>query len=223
MTGYVVKKKNKWYYKCRTKGCCNNKSADVMHNTFDEVLSYFTLKEEFAPIIREQMKLTISDLTKEAEDNKLKMKATYQDIEHKLLRLEERYVTEEIKQELYVKYGEKFRQEKVELLKEMTKLESKCSNHEEVIELTIENAINLNKTWASSAWKRKLRIQNLLFPKGLHYNKKNDTVRTEKINQTFLWMACYQQKLEQIKSGIPILNIEYSALVDPERFELSSK
>ena len=66
-------------------------------------------------------------------------------------------------------------------------------------------------------------MQYLLFPNGLHYNKKNDTVRTENINQAFLWMACHQQKISQIKNGIPILNIKYSALVDPERFELSSK
>lgn len=223
MTGYIVKAKNKWYYKCRTKGCCNNKSADSLHKTFDEVLSYFTIKEEFAPLIREQMKLTISGLTKEAEENKKKIKATYQDIEHKLERLEERYVTEELKQDLYVKYVEKYKQEKVEILKELQKLESKCSNHEEVIDIALENAVNFNKMWASGGWKRKLRMQYLLFPKGLNYNKRNDTVRTEKINQAFLWMACQQQKLSQIKSGIPILNIKYSALVDPERFELSSK
>lgn len=223
MTGYIVKAKNKWYYKCRTKGCCNNKSADSLHATFNEVLSYFTIKEEFAPLIREQMKLTISGLTKEAEENKKKIKATYQDIEHKLERLEERYVTEELKQDLYVKYVEKYKQEKVGILKELQKLESKCSNHEEVIDIALEHAVNFNKMWASGGWKRKLRMQYLLFPKGLNYNKRNDTVRTEKINQAFLWMACQQQKLTQIKSGIPILNIKYSALVDPERFELSSK
>ena len=77
--------------------------------------------------------------------------------------------------------------------------------------------------WASGGWKRKVRMQYLLFPKGLNYNKRNDTVRTEKINQAFLWTACQQQKISQIKSGIPILNIKYSALVDPEGFEPSSK
>ena len=102
-------------------------------------------------------------------------------------------------------------------------LNSKCSNHEEVIDIALENAVNFNKMWASGGWKRKVRMQYLLFPKGLNYNKRNDTVRTENINQAFLWMACQQQKLSQIKSGIPILNIKYSALVDPERFELSSK
>ena len=52
MTGYIVKSKNKWYYKCRTKkGCCNNKSADSLHKTFDDK-SYpvFYDKEEFLTI-----------------------------------------------------------------------------------------------------------------------------------------------------------------------------
>lgn len=223
MTGYVVKAKNKWYYKCRTKGCCNNKSADDLNDTFEEILSYFTIKEEFVPVIKEQMKLTISDLTKESEQNKKQMNVTYNEIEKKLDRLEERYVTEDINQELYVKYVEKYKQEKVEILKEIQKLESTCSNHEEIIDLAVENALNFTKMWASGECKRKIRMQYLLFPKGLWYNKKKDTVRTERINQAFLWMACKQRELEEIKSGMPILNIEHSALVDPERFELSSK
>ena len=128
----------------------------------------------------------ISSLTKEAEENKKKIKATYQDIEHKLERLEERYVTEELKQDLYVKYVEKYKQEKVGILKELQKLESKCSNHEEVIDLALENAVNFTKMWSSGGWKRKVRLQYLLFPKGLNYNKRNDTVRTENINQAFL-------------------------------------
>ena len=53
--------------------------------------------------------------------------------------------------------------------------------------------------WASGGWKRKVRMQYLLFPKGLNYNKRNDIVRTEKINQAFLWMACQQQKICQNK------------------------
>lgn len=214
MTGYVVKAKNKWYYKCRTKGCGNNKSAESLNKTFDELLSYFTIKEEFEPLIKEQMKITISGLTKEAEENKLKIKATYQEIENKLERLEERYVTEELRQDLYVKYVEKYKQEKVEILKELGRLESKSSNHEEVIDLALQNAVNFTNMWASGDWKRKVRMQYLLFPKGLHYNKKNDTVRTEKINEAFLWMACQQQVLSKIKTGIPLLNLRYSCLVE---------
>lgn len=85
-----------------------------------------------------------------------------------------------MKQDLYVKYVEKYKQEKVGILKEIQKFENKCSNHEEVIDIALENAINFNKMWASGGWKRKLRMQYLLFPKGLNDNKRNDTVRTKK-------------------------------------------
>jgi site-specific DNA recombinase len=172
-----------WYYKCRTKGCCNNKSAQDLHYTFREILSYFRVEKEFAPLIREQMKLTVSKLTKEVQENKQKVKEGHQEIERKLERLEERYITEEINHDLYLKYAEKFKQEKVGLLKELQKLESECSNHDELINETIENASNLPAMWASGTYNDRIRIQNWLFPLGLQYNKKKNTVRTEKINQ----------------------------------------
>ncbi len=65
-----------------------------------------------------------------------------------------------------------------------------------------------------STYNDRIRIQNWLFPLGLHYNKKKNTVRTEKINQAYLWMCRQQQDLSKIKSGIPVLNLGYSALVD---------
>lgn len=45
MTEYVVKKKGIWYYKCRKKGCCNNKATAAMHTVFEEILICFELKE----------------------------------------------------------------------------------------------------------------------------------------------------------------------------------
>ena len=48
------------------------------------------------------------------------------------------------------------------------------------LNLALQNAINFTKIWASGGWKRKVRLHYLLFSKGLNYNKRNDTVRTEK-------------------------------------------
>jgi hypothetical protein len=59
----------------------------------------------------------------------------------------------------------------------------------------------------------KQKVQDWVFPQGMRYNKENDTVRTNNFNMEFLWMACQQQTLSKIKSGIPILNIGYSAWV----------
>ena len=172
MTGYVVRKKGIWYYKCRTKGCCNNKAAKSMHSTFEQIISGFIVKEEFAPLIKAQMKLTIGKLTKEVEDEKQKVSANFQEIDKKLERLEERYITEEITPELYVKYASKFKQERVGLLKEIQRLTGQSSNHQELIEEAVYNASNLSKMWVSGTYNDKIKVQNWLFPEGLIYNKK---------------------------------------------------
>jgi len=43
MTGYLVRAKGLWYYKCRTKGCGNNKSAKVLHSAFTNLLQPYSL------------------------------------------------------------------------------------------------------------------------------------------------------------------------------------
>lgn len=61
------------------------------------------------------------------------------------------------------------------------------------------------------------------FLKVFCYNKKTDTVRTDKINSVFLCIARHQKDLEHKKSGILFLNFEYSALVAPLGIEPRSK
>lgn len=219
LSGYIVKKKQIWYYKCKTKGCCVNKSAAKMHDTFAELLKSFTLNDKYVPFIKEQMYKTISGLTKETNENIKHLKTNLKDLEDKLSRLEERYVIEEITQELYVKYGEKYKQDKYKVLVELQKLEADSSNHENIVEMALENAKNFNKMWHSGGYEQKRKVQDWVFPQGMRYNKENDTVRTDNFNMAFLWMACQQQTLSKIKSGIPILNLGYSALVGSTGFE----
>lgn len=67
ITGYVVKKKGIWYYKCRNKRCCNNKSVKEMHKGFEKILSYFTLNPKYRPLVKEQMINTFNNLNQENE------------------------------------------------------------------------------------------------------------------------------------------------------------
>ncbi len=133
--------------------------------------------------------------------------------------MEERYVVEELSQELYLKYGEKYKCERLKILQELQKLQADSSNHETIVEMALENAKNFSKIWTSGGYEQKRKVQDWVFPEGIRYNKENDTVRTDKFNMAFLWMACQQQTLSQIKSGIPILNLGYSALVVPTGIE----
>ncbi len=219
LTGYVVKKKNIWYYKCRIKGCGNNKAVKGLHEHFDALISDFTLKPEYVPYLKEQMLLTIKDQSTENEAHKTRLKADYEDISRKIERTEERYMNEEMAQDLFVKYVEKYKLERIDLLKKIQALEGSGSNQEEAVDLALDYAVNLSKMWHSGDYMKRQRLQYFLFPEGLRYNKKNDTVRTEGFNPTFLWVARQQQDVAQNKSGIAILGMDYPTLVGDTGFE----
>ncbi len=219
MTGYMVKKKKIHYYKCRITGCSNNKSAKDLHNRFDDILSYFTLQPEYLPLLREQMLLTIESQNKDNEIDKKRLKDEYAELKQKIERTEERYMEEKITQELFVKFAAKYKLESTDLLKKIQDTETNCSNHKDVVDLALNYAQNISEMWHSSDYMKKQRLQYFLFPEGLRYNKRTDTVRTTKYNSVFLWLALQQQDLEQKKCGIPSLNLDYAALVAETGFE----
>ncbi|MFI5151461.1 MAG: recombinase family protein [Bacteroidia bacterium] len=214
LTGYVVKKKNIWYYKCRKKGCCTNKSARDMHERFQGILSHFTLNPKYRALVKEQMVNTVKHANLENEVTLALLRGNYQEISHKMDRLEERYMNEEITQDLFVKYGAKFKEERLKISEELRKREAFSSNYEEDADLILDYAGNISKMWASAGYREKQRLQYFVFPKGLGYFKQNDGVRTEEFNSLFVSIALLQQDTGGNKCGIPELGLKYAALVD---------
>lgn len=223
MPGYMVKKKNIWYYKCRVKGCRNNKSAKQIHEVFMEhILAHLSLDQKFAGLVKEVMLRTYSQLTEATADNTALLRQNLLAVEQKLDKLEERFILAEITADQFSRFGEKFKAGKAVILEELGKTGIQVSNPEKYIDEIIGYSLNLAETWASASYQEKQKIQNLVFPEGIAYDKKNDKCRTSKINWTFLWIARQQQDLADKKTGIPGLNLEYASLVELEGVEPSS-
>jgi hypothetical protein len=215
MPGYIVKKKNLWYYKCRKKGCCNNKSANELHTLFTEILSSFTFPKKYHKVIQEQVTRTYYKNSKENIDDSESLKNQLNVIQTKLERLEERHITEEISSEMFNKYQAKFKTEATEIQKIIHKSAGQVSNPNEVSETALKYATNFNEMWASGEYQDKQRFQYLLFPDGLVYDKKKGSCRTERIDSTFLGIVIKSQALANKKIGIPALGLRYSDLVVP--------
>jgi site-specific DNA recombinase len=214
MPGYIVKKKNIWYYKCRVKGCCNNKSAKQVHDKFVQgILGHMSLDPKYSDLVKEVMLRTYHRLTEATVDNTALLSQNLQTVEQKLERLEERFVLEEITAEQFARFGDKFRTERDGILAEMQKGGNKVSNPEECLNQVFEYCVNLPQTWASASFQEKQKIQKMIFPAGIAYDKKNDQCRTSKINWVFLWIARQQQDFADKKTGIPGLNLGYASLV----------
>lgn len=184
-TGYYKKDKNKFYYKARDKGAKTNVSAQKLNSHFEKLLLAF----EFNKILKDDLKSSLlKKLTDRFRDqieviktNKSRMTELTNQIEG----MEERFVLGEITREQWRKYSEKLSYQKELLLREIEDNEKISSNLEKVVEKGLQIAENLQQEWISSSFDNKVKLQYLVFPEGITYNKENDSVRTKRVNSIF--------------------------------------
>lgn len=221
MRGYIVKAKDIPYYKCNMKGCCNNKSAKELHSIFESGLEYLTLagNEGIKSLMIKQVTSTYNNANKDKEDGKEAVKRQIVEVNKKLERLEERLILEEINFELYTKYSEKFKLEKVEMEMGLLKTVKRVSNLQDCVKKALEFCSKLPTVWRLLPYKDKQIFQNLLFPEGICYNKKKGECRTTKINSVFLYIAQLAKDVAEIKKGMSKLIFDIPHLVGPVGIE----
>jgi len=76
--------------------------------------------------------------------------------------------------------------------------------------------------WRNSTYIRKQRIQNLLFPEGINYSRKNDDYRTSKINLLFSVIPYLTGLAEEKKKGDFNFSTEIPTWVVPLGIEPST-
>ena len=216
LSGYLARKKNIYYYKCKTKACCSNKNAESLNSRFANILEFFKIDvaKDYIDLLVEQVAATFNQLTKNKQSDYLELEKNHQEIKKKIERLEERYIEEDLNPELYKKYHERYSVEKSEIEHNLLVLSNKSSNLTNCIKLAIEYATQLPSNWASGDYHTKQQLQALLFPKGMTYDKKNDKVRTPEINSVFLYIVHFQQIILKKERGIPELDLNYASFAD---------
>lgn len=220
LTGYLVKKKNLYYYKCRTKGCSCNKSAKVLHKTFIDSLSTYQVDIKYNAIIKEVMAYTYDNATKETRSQNAGLKKTLAELESKIESVEERYALGEIDADIYKKFKGKYETQRRELQSKIKNPTIASSNLNNAIEKALQLSASLQDIWVNGDLKQKQKIQHLVFPNGLGYDKPNDRVRTTRENTIFSVIPSLSIKIEDIKKGEPIPLNQFSDLVSG--IELSS-
>ena len=218
LTGYEVKKKNIYYYKCRTKGCSCTKNADNLNQRFLEILDEIEISESLIEPLKTTMEYVFNETIGEViEDNKtIKKKLT--ELSYKIDKIEERFAIGEISQEIYQKFSRQFITEKEELSHQIENSKMVSSNFTKCIENVIDFAKNIRKNWENSDMFNKQKIQHLVFPKGIRYNKENDTVLTTKMNTVFSLISSISGVLSSKNRGEIISKNDFSSLVTPEGF-----
>jgi site-specific DNA recombinase len=162
-------------------------------------------------------------MNEEKSSDREGLKRQVSEIKNKQERLEERFINEEINQELFNRYSEKYKMERLDLEREMLQSGNEVSNLEKCVKMVVGFAARLATVWRLLPYKEKMLFQNTLFPEGIFYNKEKDQCRTTKVNSVILYIARATGIWEQIKSGESKFLFDFPACVpgtgvEPVRF-----
>jgi site-specific DNA recombinase len=225
LRGYKAYKNQKYYYKCNTVGCKNNKRADCLHEAIQGWLEKYTvdINEDYRKLIKAQIRATYNQLNKDKEELKVNLEKQLAEIDKKIERLDERYILEEIDKAMFEKFKSKFIAERTEICKSIAKNVKKVSNLEALIDNAIVMASKLASLWDSNDYADKQTLQDLVFPAGMTYCRKTNECRTPRVNSIFRCIRDIASISANNKSGDNTLSSDVPALVVPPGIEPGSK
>jgi site-specific DNA recombinase len=219
--GYMVKKKNIYYYKCNRKGCKCNRNANQMHDLFRNLIKQYTIEEKYIPVLKDQLEKTFIERNKEGIAIKKLLEIHLKDIEKKIETIEERFVMGEIGKEIFEKYNHKYLDEKQAVLGELDKNDFSLSNLTEYITFSLRMASELGLLWENGSYSVKEKLQYLVFPEGILYDRETADYRTERVNSVFELISCISEHLSSKEKGQFSNNSELSLSVRMKGLEPS--
>ncbi|RYZ23107.1 MAG: recombinase family protein [Chitinophagaceae bacterium] len=224
LRGYLVKAKGIHYYKCNTKGCNCNRNAESLHKQFTSILDQYTLKSEpIVPLLEKQMLATYYKYNEEKDDDKITFEKRLKEIDKDIAWQKERLKKGEIPYDLYLEFVADFEKEKKAITDELAKGTKGVSNPELCVNFAVNYSTKLAPVWSSASYTEKQRLQFLLFPEGIFYNRAEDRCRTTGVNDVFSYIADLERLLQESKSRTSLKKLESAAWVARTRIELVSR
>ena len=216
-TGYTTK--GNWYYKIKEGQRPVNVNARHLNGLFVTLLKQYEykpqLRKKFEITITQKLKERLSDLTKDAATTKKKIaekKALLEKIEHK-------FITDQISEEIYNKHSEKIKNEIAELSNESDTNLISGSNLEKAVVKCLAIAQDLSQAWLTAGYEDKQRLQRVIFPEGILFNKQKGVVRTPRVNSLFEAIAILSSDSSKNKKADPLKNRLQSNKVPRTGFE----
>ena len=200
-TGYLQKQKNLYYYRCRTKGCCKNKSRKQLHQDFQTLLTNFEILPEWSKQTGQYLKAVFEDFNANVTEEFNELQSQFSELEQKIEGLEERFIEGEVSRELFDKYSLKFLEQKASIQEKIENAGIQSSNLENGIEWVTTIAQNLSNYWSSASYTQQTSLQRLLFPEGISYDRENQRFLTSRVNCLFLPIAELSANYKHKKTG----------------------
>jgi len=157
-----------------------------MHGLFEQLLNQFCFDDNQIDSLRKVLLEEYYEMNRENMEQQKILTAQLKEIDNKIDGLEEsRYVLKEIGQETFDKFYSRYSKERNLISTKLGKCTGSISNPEEVINQAISLSSKLAMVWRSSNTGAKGKLQTLIFPDGIIYDRQNEAFRTPKVNYIF--------------------------------------
>ena len=177
-TAYTAKKKNIDYYKCNKAGCKNNISAKKVHKLYEELLNTYTLPATLLDMFREVVEQIIISNNKEQSDEMSVLKKQKSELENKLKKCKVSYGMGDIDEDIYTTTVEVIQEKLAKIEVEIAKVKRNLSNLTSTADEIVATCCKLGSLWNNSELELSQKIQNLLFPSGIFWDKEIENYRT---------------------------------------------
>ncbi len=182
-SGYAVK--GYWYYKLKDAPTPVNVKAELANRLFEAELEKYQFDGSERTALERRIYDKIGERLTEQRTDADRIKKAMTEKQHFLEKLESKYINDQIDAALYQKHVEKVKAELAELTKESAQEEMSGSNLKMIVSKCLDIAGNLRQSWVSAGYDNKQRLQWLVFPEGMAYDKQKRAVRTFRVNSLF--------------------------------------
>lgn len=178
-TAYTVKKKGIDYYKCNLDGCKTNVSAKKMHHKFEELLQTYNIPLPLVSVFRDVIGNIINHDHSEQKEIVSILKKKKSECENKMKKCRIKYATDDIDEETFKITINELQKELQGYELELSKCRQDLSNLAKRIDEVFVMCCNLASLWKDGTLETSQKLQNLLFPDGIFWDKEICGYRTE--------------------------------------------
>ena len=183
MTGYTVKKKNIDYYKYSGKDGAVNVSAKELHSKYIELLDKFNIPSELIPVLVEVLKMKFKEKENNQFDDITAIEKNLSTIRTHIKTVKRRFAIGKIDEDTYASALKDLEADEREAEIALEKESVNLSNLASYIEETIQIACKLSSYWSSKDFEVCQKIQKMVFPNGVKWNKETREIRTIETNK----------------------------------------
>ena len=201
LTAYTVKRKNIDYYKCNRTGCKTNVSAKKLHRLYAELLDTYAIPATLLEWFNDVVSSIIYEEDSEHKEQLSILKKQKSELENKLKKCKVSRGMGDIDEDIYTTTVEVIQEKLAKIEIEIAKVKRNLSNLTSTVDEVVATCCKLGSLWSDSELELCQKIQNLLFPSGILWDKEADSYRTIDENYALGIMHNISASYENKKEG----------------------